>query len=194
MDRTERDAAGTVRRNERMKECEGGRSGTKETEQPRERDRDARMNRQNNVESEQMLRTERSNWSIYKKGMILLFDSSILQGDCHFVEEFFNLEPRRIKNDQRNGENYEVVRDTSKKFDKNRTVVHRVVNKFSHFSVSIQQTNVTGISVYCIIEIFVLLICRKFHPFSPRLRYFSEVTSSVITPTKLSQRAAVLSM
>ena len=50
------------------------------------------MNRQNSVESEQMLRTERSSRSVDKGRMLLLFDSSILQGDCHFVEEFSSFE------------------------------------------------------------------------------------------------------
>ena len=33
-------------------------------------------------------------------GMILLFNSTILQGDCRLVEEFFNIE-QRINNDKR---------------------------------------------------------------------------------------------
>ena len=32
--------------------------------------------------------------------MIFLFHSTIVQRYCHFVEEFFNFEPRRINNDQ----------------------------------------------------------------------------------------------
>ena len=35
-----------------------------------------------------------------KGRMILLFNSTILQEDCHFVEEFSNFEPRRINNEQ----------------------------------------------------------------------------------------------
>ena len=46
-----------------------------------------------------MLRTESSSRSNYKKRIILLFGSSMLQIDRRFVEEFFNCEPRRINND-----------------------------------------------------------------------------------------------
>ena len=57
-------------------------------------------------------------------------------------------------------------------------LLHRLVKKFSHFSVSIQQANVQGISVQCIIVIVVLIICRKFHPFSSPLTYFFEENES----------------
>ena len=35
-----------------------------------------------------------------KERMILLFNSTTLQRDCHFMEEFCNFERRRINNDQ----------------------------------------------------------------------------------------------
>ena len=57
------------------------------------------MDRQISLAREQMLRTERSIRSVGKGRMIVLFNSSTLQIDCHFLEEFFNFE-RRIKNDQ----------------------------------------------------------------------------------------------
>ena len=63
------------------------------------RDRDAQLNKQNIQESSQMLRTERSIRSVSNGRMIILFNSSTLQRDCHFVEKFFNFE-RRINNDQ----------------------------------------------------------------------------------------------
>ena len=63
------------------------------------RDRDAQMNRQNTQESSQMMRTERSIRSLREGRMIILFNSSRLQRDCHFVEPFFDFE-RRISNDQ----------------------------------------------------------------------------------------------
>ena len=65
-----------MRRNERMKEFEGGRrpttgrSGTK-----------GEMSRQIRLEFEWMLTTERSIISVGKERMILLFNSTILQGD-----------------------------------------------------------------------------------------------------------------
>ena len=46
-----------------------------------------------------MLRTEGSIRSVSKGRMIILFNSSTLQRDCHFVEEFFNFE-RRINKDR----------------------------------------------------------------------------------------------
>jgi hypothetical protein len=93
-----RDAAGIVRRNERMKEFEGGRrpntgrSGTK-----------GEMNRQISLEPEQILETECSIRAIGKERINFLFHSTILQGDCHFVEEFVNFE-RRSYNDHLNSE------------------------------------------------------------------------------------------
>jgi hypothetical protein len=59
------------------------------------------MDRQISLKSEQMLRTERSIRSVGKERMILLFHSTILQGDCHFVKEFVNFE-RRSHNDRPN--------------------------------------------------------------------------------------------
>ena len=48
-----------------------------------------------------MITTEEGQIMSSCKGrMILMFNWTILQGDCHFVEEFFNFEPRRISNDQ----------------------------------------------------------------------------------------------
>ena len=64
------------------------------------RDREAQMNIQNIQESEPMITTEGQIMSSGKGRIILLFNSTILQGDCHFVEEFFNFEWRRINNDQ----------------------------------------------------------------------------------------------
>ena len=93
-----RDAAGIVRRNERMKEFEGGRrpttgrSGTK-----------GEMSRRISLESEQMLETERSVRSVGKERVIFLFHSTILQPDCQCVEECVNFE-RRSKNDPSNVE------------------------------------------------------------------------------------------
>ena len=46
-----------------------------------------------------MLRTGSSSRSVYKERTIIVFDSSILQRDCIFVEEFFNFEPQEINND-----------------------------------------------------------------------------------------------
>ena len=56
------------------------------------------MNRQNIQESEQMITTKGQIMSACKKRMILLFNSTILQRDCCFVEEFCNFE-RRINNE-----------------------------------------------------------------------------------------------
>jgi hypothetical protein len=61
------------------------------------------MNRQVSFECEQMWRTEPSMKSVGKERMISLFNSTILQGDCHFVEQVFDFE-RRIKNDLPNVE------------------------------------------------------------------------------------------
>ena len=58
------------------------------------------MNRQISLDSEQILRTEPSMKSIGKERMIILFHSTIIQGDGHIVKEFFNFERRRINNDQ----------------------------------------------------------------------------------------------
>ena len=43
--------------------------------------------------------------------MILLFDSTILQGDCHFVEALFDFE-RQISNDQSQRSSEEEKRET----------------------------------------------------------------------------------
>ena len=59
------------------------------------------MNEQNIQESEQMITTEGQITPSCKGRMILLFNSTILQRDCHFVKEFFNFKRRPINNDQR---------------------------------------------------------------------------------------------
>ena len=61
------------------------------------------MNRQTSLKSEQVLETECLIRSAGKERIILLFHSTILQGDCHFVEEFANFE-RRSNNDHPNVE------------------------------------------------------------------------------------------
>ena len=88
------DTAGIVRQSERMKEVEGGRraSGNCAIEEE--------MNKQISLETEQMRKIERSIRSFDKERMTLMFNSTILQGDCHFVEKAFSFEPRRINNDQ----------------------------------------------------------------------------------------------
>lgn len=50
------------------------------------------MHRQISLESEQMLKTERSIISISKDRIIFLFKSTNLHGDCHFVEQFVSFE------------------------------------------------------------------------------------------------------
>ena len=62
------------------------------------RNRGVPINRQNIEESEQMITTGGQIVPCCKGRMILLFNSTILQGDCHFAEEFFNFE-RRTKNE-----------------------------------------------------------------------------------------------
>ena len=47
-----------------------------------------------------MITTEGQIMSSGKRRMILLFNWTILQGDGHCLEEFFNFERRRINNDQ----------------------------------------------------------------------------------------------
>ena len=63
------------------------------------RDRDVQQNRQYGQKSEQMITIKGPIMSSCKGSLILLFNSTILQGDCHFVEEVFNFEPL-INNDQ----------------------------------------------------------------------------------------------
>ena len=63
------------------------------------RDRGVQINRQNIQQSEQTLTTEGQIMLSCKGRMIRLFNSTILQGDCHFVQEFFNFE-RRTENNQ----------------------------------------------------------------------------------------------
>ena len=90
-----RDAVVTLSWNERMKvfstEAEGGPKGAVELWR---RDRGAQMISQNIQDSEQIIITEGQIMSSSKERRILLFNSTVLQGDCHFVEEFFNFEPR----------------------------------------------------------------------------------------------------
>ena len=62
------------------------------------RDRGVQINKQHIQESEQMIATEGQIMSSCKGRMIHLFHSTILQGDCHFVEEFFNFERRTENN------------------------------------------------------------------------------------------------
>ena len=64
------------------------------------RDRVLKINRQNSQESQQMIPTEGQIMPSCVGRMILLIHSTVLQGDCHFVEEFFHFERRRIDNDQ----------------------------------------------------------------------------------------------
>ena len=56
------------------------------------------MNRRILQESEWIRGTERSISSVGKERMIPLFHSTILQGDCHLVEEFVNFERRTENN------------------------------------------------------------------------------------------------
>ena len=76
------------------------------------RDRGVQMNRQNIQDSEPMISTGGQIMSYCKERMILLFNSTILQGDCHFVEEFFNFERRRINNDHSQRSTTEQKRET----------------------------------------------------------------------------------
>ena len=54
---------------------------------------------QNTPKLEEIMRTERWISTVDKERWILLFNSTILQGDCHFRQEFLNSEPR-IKSDR----------------------------------------------------------------------------------------------
>ena len=74
---------------------EGGRRPTKGRSETKEEG-----NRQTIEEVDSIIRTERSITSMGKERMIMLFNSTILQGHRHFVEEFFYLERRRMNNDQ----------------------------------------------------------------------------------------------
>jgi hypothetical protein len=53
--------------------------------------------------------------------------------------------------------------------------IHKLVNKFWQFSVSIQRSDIPSIFLYYIIEIVVLIIHGKFHPYNPLFRYLFEV-------------------
>ena len=91
-----------------MKEFDGGRRPSKGRSGIR-----GDMNRHAVQESGQIMRTERSISSVGEERMILLFNSTILQEDCHFVEKFFNFEPR-INNDQSQRLTTEEKRETEK--------------------------------------------------------------------------------
>ena len=73
--------------------------------------REAGMHRWNIQESEPMITNEGQIMSSCKGRMIRLFFSTILQEDCHFVEEFFNFE-RRSNNDQLQRSSEEEKRET----------------------------------------------------------------------------------
>ena len=70
------------------------------------------MNRQNIQESERMITTEGRIMSSGKGRMLLLFNSTILQGDGHLVEELFNLERQRINHDQSQPSSTKEKRET----------------------------------------------------------------------------------
>jgi hypothetical protein len=53
--------------------------------------------------------------------------------------------------------------------------IHRLVNKFWRFSVSIKRSDIPSVCLHYIIEIVVLIIDGKFHPFDPLFRYLFEV-------------------
>ena len=95
---SDRDVVVIVRQNERMQEFDGGRRPTKGHSWIK-----GEMNSQNIQELDERMRTERRKGTVGQKRMILPFYSTILQGDCHFVEEFFNFE-RRSNNDPPNVE------------------------------------------------------------------------------------------
>ena len=59
-----------------------------------------------------MITTEGQIMSSGKGRMILLFNWTILQEDCHLVEEFFSFERRRINNDQSQRSSTEKKQET----------------------------------------------------------------------------------
>ena len=69
------------------------------------------MNRQNTQGSEQMITTEGHIISSCKERIILLFNWIILQGDYHFMKEFFNFE-RRSNNEQSQRSSAKEKRET----------------------------------------------------------------------------------
>jgi hypothetical protein len=56
-------------------------------------------------------------------------------------------------------------------------VVHRSVNKFSHFAISRQGNYISSISLHHIFEVVVVIFYGKFHPFNSPLRYLFEVNN-----------------
>ena len=118
-----REAVVIVRRNERMKEFEGGRrpttgcSGTK-----------GEMIRQDIQESEGIMRTDLSICSIGNERLILLFNSLNLRGRLPFRSGIVQFSKRDLEEPestytQSNREILKAVDNKSKKFDKNRTAV-----------------------------------------------------------------------
>jgi hypothetical protein len=75
------------------------------------RDRGVQINRPNVQESEQKITTEGQIMSTGKERMILLFNWAMLEIGCHFVEEFFNVEPR-INSDRSRRSSTEEKRET----------------------------------------------------------------------------------
>ena len=59
-----------------------------------------------------MIITGRQIMSFCKGRMILLFNWTIFQGDCHSVEGYFNFEQRRSNNDQIQHSSTEEKRET----------------------------------------------------------------------------------
>jgi hypothetical protein len=53
--------------------------------------------------------------------------------------------------------------------------IYRLVNKFSHFAISIQGNDIPSISLRHIFEVSVVILHEKFHPFSSLFRYPFEV-------------------
>ena len=110
------------------------------------RDRGCQISRQNIQKSEQMISTEGQIMSSCQGRMILLFNSTILQGGCHSVEGFANFERRNGNNQsllshkktekQRDRQISKAVHDKSKKFDENRTIVHQDLNISWHHTLS----------------------------------------------------------
>ena len=69
------------------------------------------MDRKNIQESEQMISTDGQITPSCQERMIVLSNSTILQEDCHFVEEFFNFE-QRSNNEQSQRSSEEEKRET----------------------------------------------------------------------------------
>ena len=94
LDRTETDTVGTVRRSEKMKEfSEEAEGRPKGSVEPGER-----WTHKFSKSQSKLWESSAQSVQFNKESMILLFNSTILQGDCHFVEEFFKSEPRMNSN------------------------------------------------------------------------------------------------